>query len=87
MVPQDPHACGDRTLSFAWPRQERLAAGLAVIAGFVDAYGIITYNTYVSFMSTDGIRPHRASRHMTSASADGTNALASRPSQSGSVTW
>ena len=31
--------------------QERLAAGLAMIAGFVDAYGIITYGVYVSFMS------------------------------------
>jgi uncharacterized membrane protein YoaK (UPF0700 family) len=31
--------------------QERLATGLAMLAGFVDAYGIITYNTYLSFMS------------------------------------
>src|SRR5271155_3671701 len=31
--------------------QVRLAAGLAMIAGFVDAYGIITYGVYVSFMS------------------------------------
>lgn len=31
--------------------QERLAAGLAMTAGFVDAYGMITYNTYLSFMS------------------------------------
>jgi Protein of unknown function (DUF1275) len=31
--------------------EERLAAGLAMLAGFVDAYGIITYNTYLSFMS------------------------------------
>jgi uncharacterized membrane protein YoaK (UPF0700 family) len=30
---------------------ERLAAALAMIAGFVDAYGIITYGVYVSFMS------------------------------------
>jgi len=30
---------------------ERLAAGLAMIAGFVDAYGIITFGVYVSFMS------------------------------------
>jgi uncharacterized membrane protein YoaK (UPF0700 family) len=29
----------------------RLAAGLAMIAGFVDAYGMITYGVYVSFMS------------------------------------
>ena len=31
--------------------QERLAYALATIAGFVDAYGIITYGVYVSFMS------------------------------------
>jgi len=31
--------------------QERLATGLAMVAGFVDAYGIISYNTYLSFMS------------------------------------
>jgi len=31
--------------------QEWLAVGLAMIAGFVDAYGIITYDTYLSFMS------------------------------------
>jgi uncharacterized membrane protein YoaK (UPF0700 family) len=30
---------------------ERLAAGLAMIAGFVDAYGVITFGVYVSFMS------------------------------------
>jgi uncharacterized membrane protein YoaK (UPF0700 family) len=30
---------------------ERLAAALAMIAGFVDAYGMITYGVYVSFMS------------------------------------
>ena len=30
---------------------ERLAAALAMIAGFVDAYGLITYGVYVSFMS------------------------------------
>jgi len=28
-----------------------LAAGLALIAGFVDAYGVITYGIYLSFMS------------------------------------
>jgi uncharacterized membrane protein YoaK (UPF0700 family) len=28
-----------------------LVVGLAMIAGFVDAYGIITYHTYLSFMS------------------------------------
>jgi uncharacterized membrane protein YoaK (UPF0700 family) len=32
-------------------RAERLAAALAMIAGFVDAYGIITYGVFVSFMS------------------------------------
>ena len=31
--------------------QERLAAGLAMIAGYVDAYGYFTFKTYVSFMS------------------------------------
>lgn len=31
--------------------QERLAVGLALIAGYVDAYGFISYRTYVSFMS------------------------------------
>ena len=30
---------------------ERLAAALATIAGFIDAYGFITYGVYVSFMS------------------------------------
>jgi uncharacterized membrane protein YoaK (UPF0700 family) len=30
---------------------ERLAAALAMIAGFIDAYGFITYGVYVSFMS------------------------------------
>ena len=30
---------------------ELLAAALAMIAGFVDAYGMITYGVYVSFMS------------------------------------
>jgi uncharacterized membrane protein YoaK (UPF0700 family) len=32
-------------------REERLAAALATIAGFVDAYGLIAYGVYVSFMS------------------------------------
>src|SRR5258705_782157 len=40
-----------RSLRFAAQRQEWLAVGLSMIAGFVDAYGIITYKTYVSFMS------------------------------------
>jgi uncharacterized membrane protein YoaK (UPF0700 family) len=31
--------------------QEWLAATVAMIAGFLDAFGIITYDTYVSFMS------------------------------------
>ena len=36
----------------AWARSaEWLAALLAMIAGFVDAYGMITYGVYVSFMS------------------------------------
>src|SRR5271170_4633642 len=30
---------------------ELLAAALATIAGFIDAYGIITYGVFVSFMS------------------------------------
>lgn len=30
---------------------ERLAAGLAMIAGYVDAYGLMSYQTYLSFMS------------------------------------
>jgi uncharacterized membrane protein YoaK (UPF0700 family) len=42
---------GLRSLQYAALRQEWLAACLAMIAGFVDAYGIITYNTYLSFMS------------------------------------
>jgi Protein of unknown function (DUF1275) len=37
-----------RALLFLAQTQQRLAAGLA---GFVDAYGIITYSTYLSFMS------------------------------------
>ena len=31
--------------------QEWLAVALAMIAGFLDAYGMITYHTYLSFMS------------------------------------
>ena len=34
----------------AWA-EERRAAGLALIAGYVDAFGLIKYGTYVSFMS------------------------------------
>src|SRR5690242_1529304 len=31
--------------------EEFFAAGLATIAGYVDAYGYLTFKTYVSFMS------------------------------------
>jgi uncharacterized membrane protein YoaK (UPF0700 family) len=31
--------------------QERIGAVLAMVAGYVDAYGYLTYNTYLSFMS------------------------------------
>lgn len=31
--------------------EESLATAFAVVAGFLDAYGYITYHTYVSFMS------------------------------------
>src|SRR6202035_3254734 len=40
-----------RSLRFAAERQESLDAGVAMIAGFLDAYGIIAYGTYLSFMS------------------------------------
>jgi uncharacterized membrane protein YoaK (UPF0700 family) len=40
-----------RSLRYASVKQEWLATCLAMIAGFVDAYGVINYNTYVSFMS------------------------------------
>src|ERR1700730_13755071 len=40
-----------RSVRLAGERQEWLAAGLALIAGSVDAYGMITYHTYLSFMS------------------------------------
>jgi uncharacterized membrane protein YoaK (UPF0700 family) len=40
-----------RSRRYAEQSEERLAVGLAMIAGFVDAYGIITYGVYVSFMS------------------------------------
>ena len=46
--PLDPKA---RSLRAQVRRAERLAAALAMIAGFVDAYGMITYGVYVSFMS------------------------------------
>jgi uncharacterized membrane protein YoaK (UPF0700 family) len=46
--PLDPTARSTRAQA---RRAERLAAVLAMIAGFVDAYGMITYGVYVSFMS------------------------------------
>jgi len=39
------------SLQVSTQAQERLAVGLALIAGYVDAYGFISYRTYVSFMS------------------------------------
>src|ERR1700745_3942181 len=36
--------------------EESLAVALAMIAGFVDAYGFIIYNIYVSFMSGNTTR-------------------------------
>ena len=48
----DPRAIRPASLPRAQiQRAERLAAALALIAGFVDAYGMITYGVYVSFMS------------------------------------
>ena len=41
----------DRSLRAKARRAEWLAAALAMIAGFVDAYGMITYRVFVSFMS------------------------------------
>jgi uncharacterized membrane protein YoaK (UPF0700 family) len=41
----------DRSLQARTRNAELLAAALAMIAGFVDAYGFITYGVYVSFMS------------------------------------
>jgi len=41
----------DRTERAQARSAERLAATLALIAGFVDAYGMITYGVFVSFMS------------------------------------
>jgi uncharacterized membrane protein YoaK (UPF0700 family) len=41
----------DRSRRIQVRSAERLAAALAMIAGFVDAYGMITYGVYVSFMS------------------------------------
>jgi uncharacterized membrane protein YoaK (UPF0700 family) len=42
---------GDQRATSQEEVEEWLAVGLAMIAGFLDAYGIITYQTYVSFMS------------------------------------
>ncbi len=39
------------SLQYIAERQERLAAILAMIAGSIDAYGLMTYQTYLSFMS------------------------------------
>ena len=36
--------------------EESLAVALAMVAGFLDAYGFITYNIYVSFMSGNTTR-------------------------------
>ncbi|MBV8796623.1 MAG: DUF1275 domain-containing protein, partial [Hyphomicrobiales bacterium] len=41
----------DRSARALARNAELLAAALAMIAGFVDAYGIITYGVFVSFMS------------------------------------
>jgi uncharacterized membrane protein YoaK (UPF0700 family) len=46
--PADRTASSRRALA---RNAELLAAGLAMIAGFIDAYGMITYGVYVSFMS------------------------------------
>jgi uncharacterized membrane protein YoaK (UPF0700 family) len=50
--PSAPEArVGDRSPRVRARNAEWLAAALAMIAGFVDAYGMITYGVYVSFMS------------------------------------
>jgi hypothetical protein len=49
--PRPPGPTTELSVRLAAQGQERLAAGLAMTAGFVDAYGMITYNTYLSFMS------------------------------------
>ena len=43
--------------------QERLAAGLAMIAGYVDAYGYITFKTFLSFMSGNTTRAGYTTAH------------------------
>src|SRR6266481_2665269 len=40
-----------KRVSYPEEIQEWLAVALAMIAGFLDAYGMITYRTYLSFMS------------------------------------
>jgi uncharacterized membrane protein YoaK (UPF0700 family) len=47
----EPVGRTERSLRDRARSAERLAAALATIAGFVDAYGMITYGVYVSFMS------------------------------------
>ena len=42
---------GDQYAASQEEVEEWLAVGLAMIAGFLDAYGMITYDTYLSFMS------------------------------------
>jgi uncharacterized membrane protein YoaK (UPF0700 family) len=50
--PSAPEArVGDRSPRVRARNAEWLAAALAMIAGFVDAYGMITFGVYVSFMS------------------------------------
>lgn len=52
--PSTPEGPVDRTARFTQAQtrsDELLAAALAMVAGFIDAYGIITYGVYVSFMS------------------------------------
>jgi len=41
----------------------RFAAGLAMIAGYVDAYGYITFKTFVSFMSGNTIQTGYVTAH------------------------
>jgi uncharacterized membrane protein YoaK (UPF0700 family) len=42
---------GGERVAYSEEIEEWLAVGLAMIAGFLDAYGIVAYNTYLSFMS------------------------------------
>src|ERR1700679_2842799 len=50
-VPKQSHRAVNHDAAVPQELGQRLVVGLAMIAGFVDAYGIITYNTYLSFMS------------------------------------